>query len=78
MDDGWVQKLVKSYLLLLATYDEILSWLIEIWMKNCLVSSSNYKCNPPKKLQGMENNVRLTFSVGDTTPRFTISIEQDD
>ena len=31
-----------------------------------------------KNLQGMENNVRLTFSVGDTTPRFTISIEQDD
>jgi hypothetical protein len=28
-------------------------------------------------LQGMTNNVELTFSVGDTTPRFTISIEQD-
>jgi hypothetical protein len=26
----------------------------------------------------MTNNVGLTFSVGDTTPWFTISIEQDD
>ena len=24
------------------------------------------------------NNVGLTFSVGDTTPQFTISVEQDD
>jgi hypothetical protein len=68
----------KSYLLLLATYDEILSWLIEIWMKKYLVSNSNCKYNPPKKLQGMKNNVRITFSVGDTTPRFTIGIERDD
>ena len=33
----------KLYLLLLATCDEILSWMIEIWMKNHLVSDSN--CN---------------------------------
>ena len=26
----------------------------------------------------MTNNVGLTFSVGDTTPQFNISIEQDD
>jgi hypothetical protein len=38
----------KSYLLLLATYDKILSWLIEIWMKKYLVSNSNCKYNPPK------------------------------
>ena len=58
-------------------------------MKNDMVSASN--CNivnllppsPPKKrkkkkhLQGMTNNVGLTISVGDTTPRFTISIEQE-
>ena len=25
---------------------------------------------PPKKLQGMSNNVGVTFSVGNTTPRF--------
>jgi hypothetical protein len=29
-------------------------------------------------LQGMTNNVGLAFSVGDTTPQFTINIEQDD
>ena len=29
-------------------------------------------------LQGMTNILGLTFSVGDTTPRITIRIEQDD
>ena len=29
-----------------------------------------------KKLQGMTNNVGLTFSVGDVIPWFRISIEQ--
>ena len=52
---------------------EILLWMIKIWMKNHLVSD----CNPPKNLQGMTNNVGLTFRVGDTTPWFTRSIEQD-
>ena len=33
--------------------------------------------DPSKKLQGMTNNVGLTFSVGDTTSQLTISIEQD-
>ena len=33
----------KPYLLLLATCDEILSWMIEIWMENHLISDSN--CN---------------------------------
>ena len=70
----------KPYLLLSATCDEILSWMIEIWMKNHLVSDSN--CNTirlysSKTLQGMANNVGLTLSVGDTTPRSTISIGQD-
>ena len=37
----------------------------------------NLQFPPQKKLQGMTNNVGLTFSVGDTIPRFTISIEQD-
>ena len=42
----------KPYFLLSATCDEILSWMIEIWMENNLVSDSN--CNtvnlqPPKK-----------------------------
>ena len=47
-------------------------------MKNPLVSDSFCNIiiyNPPKKVQGMTNIVGLTFSVGDTTPPFTISIE---
>ena len=32
--------------------------------------------NPPKSLQGITNNIGLTFSVGDTIPQFTTSIEQ--
>ena len=55
----------KPYLLLSAVCDEILSWMIEIWMKNHSVSHGN--CN----------TAILTFSVGDTIPRFTISSEQD-
>ena len=69
----------KPHLLLPTTYDEILSWMIDIWMKNHFVSGSNCNTvyNPPKYLQGMTNNVGLTCSVGDTIPGFTISIEQD-
>ena len=76
MDGGRVHPLAKPYVLLSATCDEILSWMIEIRMEKPLG-----KCQilphyiiPPK---GMKNNVGLTFSVGDTTPRVTISIEQD-
>ena len=70
----------KPYLPLSATCDEILSWMIEIWMKKHLVSNSN--CNTVnleslKILQGMTNNVGLAFSVGDTIPQFTICIKQD-
>jgi hypothetical protein len=66
---------LKPYLPISTTCDEILSWLIEIWMKNHLVSDSN--CNTvrpyyPLTLQGMTNNVGLTFSAGDTTPLFTM------
>ena len=32
----------KPCLLLSATCDETLSWMIEIWMKNHLVSDNNY------------------------------------
>ena len=32
---------------------------------------------PKNILQGMTNNVRLMFGIGDTTLKFTISIEQD-
>ena len=43
----------SCYLLLLATCDEILLWMIEIWMKN---------------YQGMKSNVGLTFNIGDSIP----------
>ena len=45
-----------------------------------LISAGNWQTVnllSPKDSQGMTNNVGLTFSVGDTTPQFTISIEQD-
>ena len=38
------------------------------------LSHTNYMFH---KLQGMTNNVGLTFSVGDTIRESTISIEQD-
>ena len=53
---------------------EILSWIFEIWMKIHLVSDNtcNTKmCYYPKRVQGMTNIVRLTSSIGDTTPQFT-------
>jgi hypothetical protein len=71
----------KAYLLFSAICDEILSWMIEIWMQNHLVRDSNciiVNLYPPLQiLQGMTNDVGLTFSVGGTTLLFTISIEQD-
>ena len=44
-------------------------------MENHLVSDNN--CNPPKKLQGMTNNVKFTFGVSDNTLWFTICIEPE-
>jgi hypothetical protein len=55
----------------------MLSWMIEILMKNHLLSDNNYNTvnlQSPKFLQRMTNYVGLTFSVGDATPRFTIRI----
>jgi hypothetical protein len=54
----------KLYLLLSTTCDEILSWMIVIWMKNHLVSDSY--CNTvnlesPKISQGLINNIGLTY-----------------
>jgi hypothetical protein len=51
--------------------------MIEFWMKNHLVSGSN--CNPvnlltPQKFTRNDNNVGITFSVGDNKPQFTIRI----
>ena len=51
----------KPYLLLSAACVEILSWMIEIWMKNHLVSDSNYNIvnlRYPETLQGMTKNVK--------------------
>jgi hypothetical protein len=36
MDDGGVHPLAKRDFLLSTTCDEMLSWMIEIWMKNHL------------------------------------------
>ena len=57
-----------------------LSWMIETWMKSHLVSDTNYNivnlwC--PKTLRGRTNDVRIAFSVGDTTYAVPISIEQN-
>ena len=70
----------KPYLLMSATYGEILSWMIMFWMKNHLISDSNCNIENPysqKQFTRMTNNVGLTFSGGDTIPQFTISIKQD-
>jgi hypothetical protein len=46
--------------------------------ENQRVRFSVLKCwKSPNLFTGMTNNVRLTFSVGDTILRFTFSIEQD-
>ena len=42
--------------------------MIHIWMKNYLVSASNYNnvdYNAQSLLQGMQNDVEFTFSVSD-------------
>ena len=70
----------KPCLLLSATCGEILSWLIEIWMKVHLVSDSS--CNsvnlesPHPQLQRMTNNVGFTFSVGDIIPRLQLVLSK--
>ena len=57
----------NPYHLLLATYNEILSQMIEIWMKEHLISD-NMICNivnlvSLKKSQRMMNNVEVTYKV---------------
>jgi hypothetical protein len=67
------------YFLMSTTLDEILSWIIKIWMKNHLVSDGN--CDivnlESPNLQGMTNYVEIPCSVGDSILRFTMDIEQD-
>ena len=60
--------------------DETLSRMIEIWMRDRLVSDNNLQHSksiiPQFFLQGTTNNVRLTLSVCDTTPGFTIVLSK--
>ena len=71
-----------TFLLLSTTCDEIWSWMIEIWMRIHSVSKwlslqhRKFRIRP-KSYKGLTNNVGLTFSVGDTIWRSTISVEQD-
>jgi hypothetical protein len=80
MVDGWVHPLAKTT----PSFVNNLWWNIVMdgWNldESHLISDSN--CNTinlysPQKIQGMTNNVWLTFSVGGTIPRFIISIDQD-
>jgi hypothetical protein len=82
VDDGWGHSLAKT----------LASLVINLWW-NIVMDDWNldekslgkwqqlWQCRPitPQEIksQTMTNNVGLAFSVGDTTPRFTISIEQD-
>ena len=63
MDGGWVHSLAKNPTFLSSNYDELLSWMIEIWMKNHIVSNSNWNTLNQFFFQGMTNYVGLTFSV---------------
>ena len=45
--------------------------------KDSSVIATLYIYHPKNIFTTNDNNVGFTFSVGDTTPRFTISIEQD-
>jgi hypothetical protein len=60
----------KSYFLLSPTCDEVYSWVIGIWMK--IYSTKGNNCNTANLssqifLQGVTNNVGLTFEVSGTT-----------
>ena len=83
LETVFILKLFIEYIIIVALYTKssntIHHGIIHWW--NNLVSDNiynNVNLQSPKTLQGMTNNVRLTFSVGDTTLWFTISIEQDD
>ena len=79
-DDGWIHPLAKT----MPSLVNNLWWniVMDVWSlddeslgdRQCL---QHYKSITPQKLQGMTNNVKLTFSGGDTIPRFTVNIEQD-
>ena len=62
--DGFIHS-SKPYLLSSATCDEKIVMEVTIF-PNCRFAT------PQKRLQGMTNNVGLTFTVGNTIPWFTI------
>ena len=69
----------EPYLLLSTTCYEILSWMIGISMNFHFVSDSMCTIINLQSLKistRNDNNVGLTFSVGDNIPRFIISVEQ--
>ena len=80
MMDGFIHW-PKPYLLLSATYDEVLSWMTNIWIiitwYVIVIATLQIHNTLNFFPQGMTKNVGLTFSVGDTTPRFTNIIEQE-
>jgi hypothetical protein len=80
MDDGWVHQFAKT----LPFHFSNLLW------NNVMDNWNSYEkslgkwqflqhCKPmiPQNLQEMTNNNGLTFSVGDSIPRFIISIQQE-
>ena len=82
MDDGWIRLLAKTLPCLVSR-----SWwnvVVDDWnLDEKPLGQSDSNCNnrkvsiPQKNLQGMTNYVGLTVSGGDTIPRFTLSIGQD-
>ena len=71
MDEFVHWPLAKTCIFLFTTCDEILSWMIENWMKHHLVCDNNCNIvnyNTRKHLQGIKNNVGSMFIVGDTIP----------
>ena len=54
--------LPKLYLFLSSTFDDILSWMIELWMKTHLVSDSN--CNTVNLSSHHKNYKDLQITLG--------------
>ena len=81
MDDGWVHPFAKTMPSLVnnLSWDIVMDdWDLDEKTLGKWQYLQHYKpIIPHKKLQVMTNNVGLTFSVGDTILRFTISIGQD-
>ena len=81
IDDGWVLPLTKtlpSFVNKLSSNNAMKDWKPdEKSLDKCQYLQHRDSILRQDTLQGMTYNVGLTFSGGDTTPRFTINIEQD-